>query len=137
MRIGLDLRMLNEGSGISRYIQELTTKLLALDKTNQYVPFFNQLTPELDHVYRPFGHEMVATGIGHYSVAEQLRLPGILKKYNLDLVHFPHFNVPLFYRKPFIVTIHDLTHTRFPGKKKTHFIHRIAYNLILSNAIRA
>jgi glycosyltransferase involved in cell wall biosynthesis len=108
-----------------------------MDKTNQYVLFFNQLTPNLDQIYRPFGHEMVATGIGHYSIAEQIKLPFILKRYKLDLVHFPHFNVPLLYRKPFMVTIHDLTHTKFPGRKKSHILHRFAYNLVLINAIRA
>jgi glycosyltransferase involved in cell wall biosynthesis len=128
--------MLNGGAGISRYIQELTLKLLALDKANQYVLFFNRLTPDLDQLYRPFGHDMVATGIGHYSLAEQIQLPFILRKYKLDLVHFPHFNVPLLYSKPFVVTIHDLTHTKFPGRKKSHIPHRIAYNLVLINAIK-
>src|SRR5690606_31841366 len=27
---------------------------------------------------------------------------------NCDLFHFPHFNVPFLYRRPFVVTIHDL-----------------------------
>jgi glycosyltransferase involved in cell wall biosynthesis len=135
MKIGLDMRMLGGGSGISRYIQQLTLKLLAQDKTNSYVLFFNSLTPELDKLYRPFGHEMVATGIGHYSFAEQFSFPKILNRHKLDLVHFPHFNVPLLYRKPFVVTIHDLTHTRFPGRKKSRFIYRIAYHMILLNAV--
>ncbi len=137
MRIGLDLRMLEGGSGISRYIQELTTKILASDKKNQYVLFFNKISPSIDQIYRAFNCEMVATGIAHYSVAEQIRLPFILNKYKLDLMHFPHFNLPVLYRRPFVVTIHDLTHTKFPGKKKSRIIHRMAYNFILINAIKS
>ncbi len=137
MRIGLDLRMLGGGSGISRYVSELTQKVLKEDKKNSYVLFFCQITPEIDRIYRPFGHEMVATGISHYSFAEQIRLPFIINKYRLDLVHFPHFNVPLLYRRKFVVTIHDLTHTKFPGRKKSHILHRLGYNLILINAIRS
>jgi glycosyltransferase involved in cell wall biosynthesis len=136
MKIGLDLRMADGGAGISRYITELTTKLLALDKANQYVLFFNNLTDELKKRYEPFGHKMVETKISHYSVAEQLRLPGILNKEKLDLVHFPHFNVPIMYNKPFVVTIHDLTHTKFPGKKKSRIFHRLAYNAVLAAAVR-
>lgn len=136
MRIGLDLRMLGGGSGISRYASELSRQILELDKNNQYVLFFNQLDPETRRTYEKYGHKLVATGIAHYSVAEQLSLPSILKKENLDLVHFLHFNAPIFYDKKFVVTIHDLTHTKFPGKKKSHILHRGAYNLVLLNAVK-
>jgi len=51
-------------------------------------------------------------------------------------MHFPHFNVPLFYRHPYIVTIHDLTLTYFPGKKLNRWYHRFAYHLIIKNATR-
>ena len=137
MKIGLDLRMLDGGSGISRYISELSHQILKLDKKNQYVLFFNKLTVDLLRQYEVYGHKMVPTGIGHYSLEEQFKLPAILKKENLDLVHFPHFNVPIFYRKPFVVTIHDLTHTKFPGTKKSHILHRIAYNLTIWNAVKS
>ncbi|MBI3952471.1 MAG: glycosyltransferase family 4 protein [Candidatus Doudnabacteria bacterium] len=135
MRIGLDLRMLGGGSGISRYIFELSQKILEMDKKNEYVLFFRRADESAD--YKKFNRKIVITGIPHYSVAEQLRLPRVLNKENLDLVHFPHFNVPIFYRKPFIVTIHDLTHSKFPGRKKSHFFHRLAYNFVLSNAIKS
>ncbi len=136
MKIGLDLRMAGGGSGIARYIQELTTRILDTDKVNQYVLFFNKLTPELENLYRKYDHQMVATGISHYSAMEQIKFPFILRKYNLDLVHFPHFNVPVLYRGKYVITIHDLTHTKFPGRKKSRVFHRLAYNLILINALR-
>jgi glycosyltransferase involved in cell wall biosynthesis len=135
MKIGLDLRMLGGGSGISRYVQELSTQILSHDKRNSYVLFFYQITPEIDRLYRPFGQTMVATGIRHYGFAEQIKFPFVLYKHNLDLVHFPHFNVPILYLRPFVLTIHDLTHTRFPGRKKSNFIFRLGYNLILANAV--
>lgn len=54
----------------------------------------------------------------------------------LDLVHFPSFNVPIFYPGKFIVTIHDLIHHRFPGKKKGRLLHRLAYRLIMNSAVK-
>lgn len=128
--------MLGGGSGISRYISELTQQILALDKTNEYVLFFNKLDEQTNSAYQKFGHKMVETGIPHYSMAEQFSLPSVLNKEDLDLVHFPHFNAPMLYGKKFVSTIHDLTHTKFPGKKKSHFFHRLAYNLVMLNAVK-
>lgn len=48
------------------------------------------------------------TDIRHYSISEQLRLPDIFNQLQVDLLHVPHFNVPVGYRRPFVVTIHDL-----------------------------
>lgn len=128
--------MASGGAGISRYVTELFSSVLSQDKQNEYVLFFNRLDENLRNKFKPFGSRMVETGIGHYTWQEQANLPGILYRENLDLVHFPHFNVPLFYRKPFVVTLHDLTHTRFPGRKKSRILHRLAYNLVMSQAIK-
>lgn len=127
--------MISGGAGISRYVTELSVSILSQDKRNQYVLFFNKLDDKTREVFAAFGHKMIETGIGHYSWQEQLKLPAILNREALDLIHFPHFNVPLLYRRPFVVTIHDLTHTRFPGRKKSRVLHRLAYNLVLKNAI--
>jgi glycosyltransferase involved in cell wall biosynthesis len=134
MRIGLDLRMLGGGSGIDRYITELTHEVLKQDKKNEYVLFFRGADKSAD--YKQYGHKTVIADIPHYSFAEQFKWPGILKKEKLDLVHFPHFNVPIMYRKPFVVTIHDLTHTLIPGKKKSRFFHRLAYRMVFNAAIK-
>lgn len=129
----MDLRMLGGGSGISRYVSELSHEILRQDKVNIYVLFFE--SGDQAAAYKDYGHKIVLTGVKHYSLAEQLKLPRILYREELDLVHFPHFNVPVFYRRPFIVTIHDLIHTKFPGRKKSHIFHRLAYNLVVRNAI--
>ncbi|MEJ0021043.1 MAG: glycosyltransferase family 1 protein [Candidatus Doudnabacteria bacterium] len=134
MKIGLDLRMAGGGSGIDRYITELSHEILRQDKTNQYVLFFRGADKSAE--FAQYNQKIVITDIPHYSFAEQLRLPGIINKENLDLVHFPHFNVPIFYRRPFIVTIHDLTHTLFPGRKRSHIFHRLAYNIVFRNALK-
>ena len=134
MKIGLDLRMLGGGSGIDRYITELSHEILKQDKTNKYVLFFRNADKSAN--YTQYGQKIVIANIPHYSLAEQIKLPAILKREKLDLVHFPHFNVPIFYKRPFVVTIHDLTHTLFPGRKKLHFFHRFAYRLVFANAIR-
>src|SRR5258708_3981010 len=135
MRIGLDLRMIGGGSGLDRYITELFHEILKQDKVNESVLFFR--SKGLTGDCKQYNQKIVRVDISHYSFAEQLRLPFILMQEKLDLIHFPHFNVPFLYRKKFVVTIHDLTHTLIPGKKKSHVIHRFAYNLVFWNAIRS
>jgi hypothetical protein len=135
MRIGLDLRMTGGGSGIDRYISELTHEILKQDKTNQYVLFFRDANKSA--AYETYGHKIIIADTAHYSFGEQIRFPQILLKENLDIVHFPHFNVPILYRRPFIVTIHDLTHTLMPGKKKSRWYKRFAYSLVIWNAIHS
>ena len=50
-----------------------------------------------------------------YGIKEQLKFPyKELRKLKPDLLHVPHYNVPIFYRGDMIVTIHDLTHLVYP-----------------------
>ena len=66
--------------------------------------------------------EIVNTDIKWHSLKEQIEFPKILEKENLDLVHFPYFSVPIFYNKPFVVTIHDLIIHHFsPGNLQLFF----------------
>jgi glycosyltransferase involved in cell wall biosynthesis len=70
----------------------------------------------------------------HYSWREQVILLGAILKARVDCMHFTHFNAPLLYRRPSVVTIHDLTLSFYPGKKMTSSLHRWAYRTTI-NAI--
>ena len=71
-----------------------------------------------------------------------VRFPFLLNKYNLDLVHFMHFNVPWLYRRKFITTIHDLIITHFPTSRASQLnpimykFKLFFYNRIISQAAR-
>ena len=55
--------------------------------------------------------EFIEFDVPIYGIKEQLKFPyKELKKHKPDLLHVPHYNVPIFYRGDMIVTIHDLTH---------------------------
>jgi len=47
-------------------------------------------------------------------VWEQVCLPSLLRKDGIDLLHSPHYTLPILFTGPVIVTIHDLTIFRFP-----------------------
>jgi glycosyltransferase involved in cell wall biosynthesis len=135
MKIGIDLRMGDPEYGIGRYGLELTKALLEADKENRYVLFVRDVMK-----FRKAGFEhysnarLVEANYRHYSIAEQVVFPMLLLRQDLDLMHFLNFNVPLAYRKPYVVTIHDVVHVRLPGNKRRRVFHRIAMRTVLQSA---
>lgn len=136
MRIGIDARMYSSAfTGIGRYVFELVSNLAKIDKKNDYVLFMNK--PEYDD-YEPPNKRFskVLVSAKHYSYAEQVRYIGVLRRAKLDLMHFTHFNAPILYKRPSVVTIHDLTLSFFPGKKMNSSFQRFAYRTVLKGILK-
>ncbi|MBP9802684.1 glycosyltransferase family 4 protein [Patescibacteria group bacterium] len=140
MRIVLDLRIFGpQFGGLGRYNQKLLEQLVILDQENHYIVLLKENVPELK---LPANFEIKLAPYHWYSLKEQIFLPFILKSLKPDLVHFPHFNVPIFYFGKFIVTVHDLIMTKFPSVRtstlnKTSFVFkRLAYHLTIFLAIK-
>jgi len=130
MKIGIDARLYGtRHGGIGRYTEQLLKHLEKADTQNQYVVFLQK--DEFDG-YQPKNPNFskVLADFKAYSGGEQLKFPQLLKKHNLDFVHFTHFNVPLFYNQKFIVTIHDLIISHFPDSRATT-LNPIKYKLKL------
>ncbi len=140
MRIGIDARFWSE-SGVGRYIRNLVRELQIIDKNNEYVLFVNsktyhQLTSEKNN------WKLIPTDIHWHSFEEQIKFPQVLNQENLDLMHFPYFTVPIFYNKPFIVTIHDLILHHFATGEATtqprimYELKLLSYKFIIKKAAR-
>lgn len=141
MKILIDARMYGlENSGIGRYLINLTDELKVLDKNNEYIIFLkNKYFGQLNF---PDNWTKIECDIKHYSVAEQIKLTGLIAKYKADVVHFPHFNVPITYSGKFVVTIHDMTMHRkdvnasnLPVYK--YLIKRQPYKMVFNHAVKA
>lgn len=142
MRIGIDARFYGSlGKGLGRYTHKLIENLEKVDDENRYFIF---LRKENFAEYNPrnANFQKVLADCCWYTFAEQLNMPRILAKYDLDLVHFPHFNVPVFYRKNFIITIHDLILLHFPTTRGTtlnslfYWLKFLAYKFTINSAIK-
>lgn len=130
-RIGIDGRMFASGfTGIGRYVAELVRALAALPGDETFVLFVNTPVDE-DLLPKSPRFEVRVVNIPHYSLAEQVFFPRIIAQEKLDLMHFTHFNAPLFSRVPCVVTIHDLILSFYPGRKKRSIHHRLAYEWTL------
>lgn len=127
MRIGIDARMCGPtvgGGGLGRYVEQLVKWLPTVDRENRYVLF-----------QQP---------IKWYTLKEQLALAPIIDTQKLDLVHFPHWNVPIWLKTPFVVTIHDLILLEQPRSARATTRHPLIFALkyagfkrVLAHAVRA
>ena len=141
MKIVIDARMYGiEHTGIGRYVMELTQNLAKIDKKNDYTlilrnSYFKRLS-------LPINFKKIKGDFRQYSFSEQISLPKILKDENPDLVHFPHFNVPILYRGNYVVTIHDLLMHKQKGFEATtltpivYLIKRLGYRAVFDRAVK-
>jgi glycosyltransferase involved in cell wall biosynthesis len=118
----------------------LIENLEKVDNSNQYFIF---LKKDGFHSYNPKNKNFkkILADYHWYTFQEQLKFPKLLRKYRLDLVHFPHFNVPLFYLGKFIVTIHDLILIHFSTIRSStlspvlYWIKFLVYKIVIKSAI--
>ncbi|OGC69529.1 hypothetical protein A2415_05250 [candidate division WWE3 bacterium RIFOXYC1_FULL_39_7] len=141
MKILIDARLYGlENAGIGRYVMSLVQEIYKLDQKNDYVivlngKYFNELK---------FGEKWkkVMFSGKHYGFSEQLKLPRLIDAEKPDLVHFPHFNVPIRYKGKYVVTIHDMLMHKQKGVEATtlprvvYYTKRLGYRKVFSNAIR-
>lgn len=140
MKILIDARLYGlENAGLGRYIINLVDELKSIDRKNKYTLLLRK--KYFESLDLPKNWNKVLADFRHYSAKEQAALPLIIKKEKPDIVHFPHFNVPLFFKGDFVVTIHDLLMHKFKGKEATtlpapiYGVKRLAYGAVFKNAV--
>lgn len=129
MRIGIDARLWGEekNRGLGRYVKEL---ILNLERIAKEDSFFIFLTKENFDDYKPSASNFQKRlwNTRWYTLKEQINFQPLLKE-KLDLVHFPHWNVPYFFNQPFVVTIHDLILLESNRQRQATTLGRIHYAL--------
>lgn len=141
MRIGIDARFYGgeQSKGLGRYTQKLVEYLAILDKQNEYCVFLQE-EEFRNWQIKNKNFQPIEAPYRWYSLAEQILMPIKIRQAKVDFMHFPHFNVPLLYRGPFIVTIHDLIISRFPTERATtlgpwlYKIKQLAYHRVIRHA---
>ena len=108
MRIGFDSRMLDH-PGIGRYIRSLLPEVTKKSKTDEFFIFGNRSL--LGDLSLSGNVDIIEYTKPIYSLWEQFPP---FDKYGLDIIHVPHFNIPLFSKTPLVVTVHDLIYLFFP-----------------------
>ena len=141
MRIAIDARMMGAETarGIGRYVHELLGAMLEVAPEHRYVVVSR--TKEHSFVSHP-SVETVVADVAWYGAGEQLRMVKVLRLTRADIVHVPHWNVPLLYRGPLVITVHDLLLRHEPTSAKAstrgllvRSVKRVGYRLVLDHAV--
>lgn len=141
MHIVVDARFVGpQQTGLGRYTEELLKSLEKIDRQDRYTVLLRR--EALDY-YRPRAKNFTTAEADFqwYTFGEQIGMLKVLRRLRPDLVHFCHFNVPLTYRRPFVVTIHDLIKDEFKGQESTtrsRFVYTLkhrAYSWVSRHAI--
>lgn len=141
MRVVIDGRFWG-WTGIGRYLRRLLEHLAELDPENEYIVLLNSHDIEK---WTPPGPNFSSriSDARPYGWSGQTLLPRQLRRLRPDLVHFPHFNVPLVYKDRFVVTVHDTTMLDFPihcdesrARQPIRRAKRTMASVTMSNAVR-
>ena len=140
-RIGIDARLINQ-TGVGRYTRNLLIHLEKLldDETELYV----YMLPEDEDTisFKNKNIHIKHANFSWHSMSEQSGFWLRLMMDNLDLMHFTYFSHPILYRRPFVITIHDLIplmHATGKASTKHPIVYKVkhrGYRKALSSGIK-
>lgn len=123
-KIGFDARMYKH-SGIGRYIRSLIREFQSLEHDFAFKLFGPKGLNELIVNFERFS--VVECDYPIYTIAEQILLPLKFMKEKLNLLHIPHYNIPMFYTGKMLTTIHDLTHLQLKKSSTIKYTYAITF----------
>ena len=138
MRIAFDARAYS-WAGVGRYVRNLVQGLMQVDAENEYLVLLGMrdkgLAGELDNINLGDNVEIKFVESSYYSWREQVIFWRQLKKIEADLWHFPNFNLPVLFNKPYVVTVHDTTRFIFPGQTSQGLVKQGIYEQVFKHAV--
>ncbi|HBE90485.1 MAG: hypothetical protein A3E37_05865 [Candidatus Andersenbacteria bacterium RIFCSPHIGHO2_12_FULL_46_9] len=126
-------------AGVGRYVRNLITGLAQIDRKNTYIiligPEDLPLWQENAFVQRTDNFSVKTVDSSYYTWREQVIFWQQAKRVRADLWHFPNFNVPVMFRQPYVVTVHDITRFIFPGQRQQGLLKQIVYEQVFKRAV--
>jgi glycosyltransferase involved in cell wall biosynthesis len=133
MKIAFDLRRI-KNPGIGRYMKCLVETILAQEPSHDYLLILPPNAGGTILAQNPRAHHLVSR-LKYYSLREQAELPGILRSFKADLLHSPHFLLPIWRPCPVVVTIHDVIYLVWREDLPSR-IGRLYYHAMMSASAR-
>lgn len=133
MKIAIDARKWRD-YGIGTYVRNLVRHLARLDRETTYFVFCGR-TDEATLRDLAENFVPVVDESSGYSLREHVSIPRKLGRLGADLLHSPHYVLPLLCRTPAVVTIHDCIHLLFPQYLPNRMAWRYAH-FMMGSAIR-
>jgi glycosyltransferase involved in cell wall biosynthesis len=131
MKIAFDLRRIGN-PGIGRYMKCLAESITAQAPEHEYLLI---LPPQSERMVHAPNAKKLCTDLKYYSFREQFELPRILSRHRVDLLHSPHFLLPLVRPCPAVATIHDVIYMACPEDLPS-FAGRMYYRAMMTACSR-
>jgi glycosyltransferase involved in cell wall biosynthesis len=133
MKIAIDARKWRD-YGIGTYVRNLVRHLAHLDRETTYFLFCDRADQatlrDLAENFVP-----IVDGSSGYGIQEHVSIPLKVRRLGADLLHSPHYVLPLLARGRAVVTIHDCIHLLFPEYLPNRLAPRYAREM-MGSAIR-
>ncbi len=138
MTIAIDARAYG-WAGVGRYTRNLLHQLALAPQEQKYIvllrrqdraSFENQILP-----LAPERFDIREVTPSYYSWREQTIFLKQLYGAKADLYHFTHFNAPLLFNRPYVVTVHDTARFIFPGQRRQSLLYQLAYEQVFRHAV--
>jgi glycosyltransferase involved in cell wall biosynthesis len=133
MKIAIDARKWRD-YGIGTYVRNLVRHLAHLDRETTYFLFCDRADQatlrDLAENFVPIVDDSSA-----YGIQEHISIPLKVHRLGADLLHSPHYVLPLLCRQRSVVTIHDCIHLLFPEYLPNRLAPRYAREM-MGSAIR-
>lgn len=112
MTIGIDGRLWNQ-SGVGRYIRNLVLGINERKVEKDFLIFLTKEIYDKVNFTNPRIRKELSSSRWH-TASEQWKFKEEIERSGVDLMHFTYFSYPVLYRRPFVITIHDLILDHFP-----------------------
>jgi glycosyltransferase involved in cell wall biosynthesis len=112
VKVAIDARKWRD-YGIGTYVRNLVRHLARIDRETTYFLFCDRAD---EATLRDLAENFVPVGesAAGYSFREHVSIPLQLRRLGVDLLHSPHYVMPILCSCPRVVTIHDCIHLLFP-----------------------
>jgi glycosyltransferase involved in cell wall biosynthesis len=136
MRIAIDARGYG-WAGVGRYTRNLVYKLQEANSGHEFVLLIGKKDVLVAKEELGDDNKVIIQEIedSYYSWREQINLLWQLNKVEADLFHFTNFNIPLFFNRPYVVTVHDITRFIFPGQTQQGLFRQVIYEQVFKRAV--
>jgi len=100
-------------TGVGRYLTGLVPALAKIFKEDEFV-IIGRSGEEKTWSLLPENAHVILVNIPTGGISQHVLLNRIVSKLNVDLFHYPMFDLPVYIKSPSVITVHDLNAICFP-----------------------
>jgi len=140
-KIGIDARLYSQ-TGVGTYLRNLLYELEKKINGDFCILIFLKKEDFASVHFKNPQFKPILADYHWHSLSEQTLFLRDLWSHNIDLMHFTYFGYPVFYNRPFVATVHDVTplvHKTGKASTRNPIVYELKYQVfkyVLSSQVR-